>query len=168
MARKLSTPAEVFEECLLDIRDGLWICDALSKNNESCTHVEKPMGCGIGLIGINTGDCTWELMRNESFDFIVVETWNEDEMYAWSDLAQKCGVILAKAALIINPKRFSVYEDENGLRGEDREEVLAYYDKHVIVADAQEIIINYNDGGIRKDDADAWFSKALEMAQQER
>lgn len=172
--KKCTTPAEVIHECLLDIRDGLWVCGTLSKNNTTCTHVEKPLGCAVGMVGINTGHCEWELLRNDTFQFLIKETWENEDGYMWDDpLAKKCIEILAEASLTISDWHREnyvdsmdlwVYDNDGNTNIPSLEKIVAY----MLESDPQDCVITYNDGNIDREQATAWFQLALEMAQSGR
>lgn len=141
--RECATPARVFEECLLDIRDGLWICDTLAASNTSQTHVAKPMGCAVGLIGINSGSCfIWS-------DRVGIHaSFSEESAIYWDQLAQTCIWSLYKALQEMFP--------DGGYLAVSLEHAEGY-------------VVEYNDSGgggggnLSPAQATEWFQKALEI-----
>jgi hypothetical protein len=142
--RRATTPAEVLSECLTDIRDGLWVCGMLSSPNASVHHVAKPMGCAVGLVGINSGNTS---IRSGAagvfavFDFETAERWNA--------LGQETVLILANALDGVDEWTSDVEAEA--------------------VPDAESRIIAYNDEGddscnISPEQAREWFERALKLA----
>jgi hypothetical protein len=174
MYKKCTTPSEVFQECLLDIRDGLWVCGELSLPNTTCTQVEKPMGCALGLVGINTGECQWTLERNAESDYVVFPTWPNDRVQNWDRLAQECVQILAEAAVIVSDEYAECVADNEDLMVKNEvtggldmpplERIVSFI-RSRSPNGCEPFVITMNDDFSNPKVAAEWFSEALKIAQ---
>lgn len=145
------TAAQILEHSVADIKAGLWVCGDLTL---SCNLVQsqKPMGCAIGLLGINGGAA--EIVKsqgdNEFEEGDIVEAfmnYPKDGGSDWSEEAKKTVEILASCI----PKEFM--ED--------------HYLAARTLGEAQNAVVEYNDGGITTGEALVWFEAALQKAKAE-
>jgi hypothetical protein len=88
--RAVST-RRILEESIADIEAGLWICGDLCELNEN-EGATKPMGCALGLVGINAG---YAKIRNTSYGVTANVDYPRDD---WARPAIKAVTLLAEAA----------------------------------------------------------------------
>jgi hypothetical protein len=134
---------EILEACIEDIDAGRWLCGQLTGVNPKGTGPNfKPLGCAIGLVGINSGAAE---LQGDTFH-LEYPTYDNDQR--WTDAGKEAVRILAKVSPMTQAELYDYgYDDLDTDR----------------VADAQEIVVSTNDDFcIVPKEARNWFKKALD------
>jgi hypothetical protein len=169
--------AEILELCYQDIpRD--WICGKLTTMATLNGH-RKPQGCAMGLAMMNGGMGSFMcrlLKPPVSAEPHYDVWWNEPSDDAWRDNEHVSEAVLY-LALTIPENHILAYKGYSRLTTRDGQELsLEDYNRRAAVLNdwrcdlyespstCGDIVVNYNDSGIDKPMAAAWFAEALELA----
>jgi hypothetical protein len=140
----------ILEESIKDIKEHRWICNELVGGNFH--NEEKPMGCAIGLVGINSG--AGRLVTDKNYGSYYYMAYPKEEPEKWSEAAMVTIRFLAETTRWERGAREAAGVAEES-RGNSTDEVILY-----------------NDGGeggenISSPKALAWFKRALKLAQEQ-
>ena len=157
MANRAPSTRKILEQSIQDIKDGLWTCDILTRDCEVVPGgCSKPMGCALGLVGINAGQARIE--EYEGFDGLcritaVLDYPSEADAMndPWPRSALRAVELLASTTRLSKMRREELSDPYNL----DRLEQSAAY------------VTGYNDTGAHGEapltprQAIAWFRRAL-------
>lgn len=156
--RQIEEPATVsmiLESCIKDIEQGQWICGQLCKSTPNRVGA-KPMGCAVGLVGINGGVAE---LRVDYRNNLFAELASPDDYWVeWPVKARQAVLLLAQAL----PKDLRPYRVDK-LTVDDEEKGM----------EAAASVIAYNDGDGDEESLSSvgaleWFKRAHELALDKR
>lgn len=158
-ARQIEEPATasmILEESIRDIQRGQWLCGELTQHVPYQLDA-KPMGCAVGLVGINGGAARLHTSREHTMLWAEMSS-PEEGWHRWPLKARQAVLLLAQALPKgWRPPGVNNYDVNDNDQGEQ----------------AATSVINYNDTG---DDGDnitpgvalAWFKRAHELSLDKR
>lgn len=140
--RAVST-RHILQDCIKDIEDGLWVCGELCEANDA-EGATKPMGCALGLVGINAGYAT---IKNTPYGVSADVDYPKKD---WSKSAIRAVTLLADTAHVTKDQRLEVAEE---VAGENTDYAVPV---------EQGIVWRFNDSGsMTPRRALDWFKRAL-------
>jgi hypothetical protein len=132
-----SQTVRILSECIADIDAGLWTCNVLVKDKKG----PKPMGCALGLVGMNSG--AYKIVTNDygiSGALVDYPDAAEEEGTPWPKAALKAVDILAAQVRLTDEYPYSTFNSVD--------KVVTFNDKKCPDAST----------------ARAWFVRALDIA----
>lgn len=93
MSEKEKTAKQILDECIDDIEGGRWICGELTGPGR--LGANKPMGCAIGLVGINGGAA--EITHKDGVCYAEMNYPSDDGDGRWNESAKEALEALADA-----------------------------------------------------------------------
>jgi hypothetical protein len=154
---------KILQESIKDIEAGLWMCGELT---QECVlnGFQKPMGCALGLVGMNAGFAKFREEDEENFVYgeqyggeyvttgerVVISDLQYPNESNWSPQALKAVALLAETTRLTKTQIGNIREDGG-------DELLDVNPS---------IVIEYNDGktggnDLSKKAALSWFKRAL-------
>lgn len=140
LLNKAPSARKILEASIADIENGQWLCGSWS---EACAI--KPQGCAMGLVAINARvkeTVTFRLLGRNNLIRANIEPMADGK---WPKSARKAAAALA-ATVKAPVKKAREYADEDGTLTD---------------SGIENIVIEYNDGGIKSRAALNWFNRAL-------
>lgn len=149
---KTRNAVQVIDACIKDIEDGYWICADLVRDGKG----KKPMGCALGLVGINAGLA--ELSFNDAGVCTARLPYPTDGLIKWTTNASTAMKALSKTARVSKATRTGFVKAAKG-------DAAAGYFVDPELGANQNIITTYNDRGagagrLTEKRAIAWFNRA--------